>query len=85
MRYVATIMPVHGDGTECDHRTARGGKPTQQDCTGRTSFRATCSGGNCRWDQKHPVRSVLEVLRDTHLTSHVTTGRVPAPAGHAPH
>ncbi|MEU5108184.1 hypothetical protein AB0H07_39005 [Streptomyces sp. NPDC021354] len=75
-RYTSTIDPVHADGTVCSHRRTSTGKPTQPGCSGRHEFIATCTGNGCTWKKTDPQKTVLEVLRDQHLRSHVT---MPAP------
>jgi hypothetical protein len=74
-RILATIKPVHADGTVCTHRVTTTGKPKEAGCTGRSAYRATCSA--CSWTETNSIKAALEYVRDTHLRSHLTK---PAPA-----
>lgn len=69
MQYVATIAPVHEDGTECTHTA-----PDKQDtnCGGRHGYRASCAGGGCTWSKTGRRASALAEDRSSHLTSHLT-------------
>ncbi|MFE2693630.1 hypothetical protein [Streptomyces mirabilis] len=69
MRYVASIEPVHPDGSVCTHtpRTRR-----ETGCAGRTGYVASCDGGGCTWSKADRRRKSLVAERTSHLTSHLT-------------
>ncbi|WP_316779662.1 hypothetical protein [Streptomyces sasae] len=69
MRFVATVTPVHEDGTECTHT---GPDKTSSECTGRTGYRASCTGGTCAWTKTGKRSSTLAEDGTTHLASHLT-------------
>lgn len=57
------IIPVHADGTRCTHRLTTTGNPLEGGCTGRDSYRATCS---CGWEYEFPVKGSVAYTRDRH-------------------
>ncbi|MFI6658081.1 hypothetical protein ACIBL8_21460 [Streptomyces sp. NPDC050523] len=69
MQYVATIAPVHEDGTECTH-TGRDKQDTG--CAGRRGYRASCTGGGCTWSKTGARASALAEDRSHHLNAHLT-------------
>lgn len=69
MQYIATIAPVHEDGTECTHT---GRDQQNSGCAGRSGYRASCAGGGCNWSKSGTRASALAADRTSHLHSHLT-------------
>lgn len=74
-RILATIRPVHADGSVCKHKVTSKGVPRESGsgCTGRTGFTADCSA--CEWTDSGSTGTALEYSRDSHLRDHAA-GRV---------
>ncbi|MEV7940887.1 hypothetical protein AB0O82_32760 [Kitasatospora sp. NPDC088264] len=71
-RRTLRTIPVHADGSTCDHKVNSRGKPKDpaDPCTGRTGYKATCS---CGWTSTKYLRLLADDDRAKHAATHTTT------------